>query len=544
MGKKKFIDKKNSATFQLLARDSSDPTSNNGPASDRIFVRVDNNPYTSAGFFDDGDVHDDRLQSIDGRDSIFADAPDEEDGDVERIGGVPFPAWYTSLKAPVAPLPDDVRREILELGLPDDGYNYLLHLREIKNAGGGSSYYQNSKSKLDQVPFDVKAYDASRVRISSEVNEDSNVKSIYSVASKTVGVKIQRAFDPEVSALLDDNDLSRFGSDVEDLEEDFVVQANLLEDGKEGETEEVVERIGRSDLNGGVNDEHPWKAEADFAGEVESRVDQWDGGVEFVGEKSRIRRPLDEQFDLLALKEYGDSDIDDDDDGGPVATEDELLAAKLNDVLKDYKIDDLELEDKYKVPHDLLKKDEGSKGDEELESVADVIRKCAEYAEMYGHEDQDEEIVVVEESSDESEKWDCETIVSTYSNLDNHPGKIQAPDKPRKRLPDIVSGASGATGNVISLRGKEKLPVEFLPHGKKTVTGKVKKAVNSGAEQPQRKSRDEESKEEKKERKAAIKKERGEARRAKKELKSLYRAETQLAQRSVAIAGPSSIHLM
>ncbi|KAK1326829.1 hypothetical protein QJS10_CPA01g00116 [Acorus calamus] len=508
-------------------RDSSDPTSNDGPASDRIFVRVDNNPYTSAGFFDDGDVHDDRLQSIDGRDSIFADAPDEEDGTVERIGGVPFPAWYTSLKAPAAPLPDDVRREILELGLPDDGYNYLLHLREIKNAGGGSSYYQNSKAKLDQVPFDVKAYDASRVRISSEVDEDSNLKSIYSVASKTVGVKIQRAVDPEVSALLDDSDLSRFGSDVEDLEEDFVVQANLLEDGKEGETEEVVERIGRSDLNGGVNDEHPWKAEADFVGKVESRVDQWDGGVEFVGEEPRIRRPLDEQFDLAEKK-----------------FEDELLAAKLNDVLKDYKIDDLELEDKYKVPHDLLKKDEGSKGDEELESVVDVIRKCAEYAEMYSLEDQDEEIVVVEESSDESEKWDCETIVSTYSNLDNHPGKIQAPNKPRKRLPDIVSGALGATGNVISLRRKEKLPVEFLPHGKKTVTGKVKKAVNSGAEQPQRKSRDEESKEEKKERKAAIKKERGEARRAKKELKSLYRAETQLAQRSVAIAGPSSIHLM
>lgn len=53
-------------------------------------------------------------------------------------------------------LPEHVRREILELGFPDDGYNYLLHLREINNAGGGSSYYHNRKAKLDQVPIDVK----------------------------------------------------------------------------------------------------------------------------------------------------------------------------------------------------------------------------------------------------------------------------------------------------------------------------------------------------------------------------------------------------
>lgn len=54
------------------------------------------------------------------------------------------------------PLPDHVRREILELGFPDDGYNYLIHLREIKNTGGGSAFYHNSKARLDQVPLDVK----------------------------------------------------------------------------------------------------------------------------------------------------------------------------------------------------------------------------------------------------------------------------------------------------------------------------------------------------------------------------------------------------
>ena len=55
-----------------------------------------------------------------------------------------------------APLPEDVRREILELGFPDDGYNYLIHLREIKNAGGGSAFYHNPKFRVEHIPRDVK----------------------------------------------------------------------------------------------------------------------------------------------------------------------------------------------------------------------------------------------------------------------------------------------------------------------------------------------------------------------------------------------------
>ncbi|KAF5196839.1 Low temperature viability protein, partial [Thalictrum thalictroides] len=77
------------------------------------------------------------------------------------------------------------------------------------------------------------AYDASRFHV-SKIGDDLKANSIYTVAAKTFGVKVQKAIDPEVAALLDDDDdLSRFGSNVEDLEEDFVVQANLPEEGEE-----------------------------------------------------------------------------------------------------------------------------------------------------------------------------------------------------------------------------------------------------------------------------------------------------------------------
>ncbi|XP_027329357.1 protein LTV1 homolog [Abrus precatorius] len=512
--KKKFIDKKNSVTFQLIARDSSDPSFS---LSDRVFVRVDNNPVSFA--------------AVD--DAVFDDA-DNDDDDVGISGG---------------PLPEEVRREILEMGFPDDGYNYLSHLREIKNTGAGSSFFHNPKFKLHHLPRDVKAYDASRLQI-LEAGGEPEENTIYSVASKTTTIRVQKAVDPEVEALLDDSDLSRFGSDVEDLEEDFVVQANLHEGEDDGEKKDL-----RS--NGMNYAEEPVINNAQVLQvSAHSRVAVDDGpldgetngvtGVDSAVDKPRARRLLDEQFDLLERQEYG-SDYDYDDGGDYYenyqADEDESLAEKLKLSLNNHVMDDLELDDgNYKVPADLLKNKEAP-NEEQEDSVADVIRRCKEYAE--GYEDEDKDVVLVEESSDDSEVWDCETIVSTYSNLDNHPGKIETPGITRKKkLAETVTAALSSSGQIISLRGKEKLPVDFLPGGRKPATEKVKGPNTASSEQYKRKQHGLESKEEKKERKAAVKEERREARRIKKETKGLYRCEAHRAQRAAAVSGPSSIHLM
>lgn len=128
----------------------------------------------------------------------------------------------------------------------------------------------------------MQAYDASRVHVSRAVDaDDLNHNSIYSVASRTVGVKVHRVIDPELTALLDDTDLSRFGSDVEeeDLEEDFVVQANIPIHLEEEEEEEDVIADKRRPIN---------------QQSLESTSD-----AECTEEKPRVRRLLDEQFDLV-----------------------------------------------------------------------------------------------------------------------------------------------------------------------------------------------------------------------------------------------------
>ncbi|KAL8135643.1 hypothetical protein AgCh_010327 [Apium graveolens] len=496
MGKKKFIDKKKSATYQLIARDTSDPNYNQGPSGDTVFVRIDENPCSFESFNED---------AAPDSDSIFGDAPDDNE-DEDESGGSGRQVQPSFMPNGTPAVPDNIRKEIIELGFPDDGYNYLAHMREIKNTGAGSVYYENPKAKLDQMQNDVKAYDASRIEI-SKVSSEPYEKSIYSVASMTAGARIQKVVDPEVAALLDDSD-SRFGSDVEDLEEDFVFSANLPEEETEAEFYKqqnvvdglVVNRIETSELKASDLQENIMTQS--FVGEGKKFIQ---GGGDKISEKPRVRRLLDEQFDMLEIQEYGSDGTDE--YGGFMDDEEEYhepLAEKLNHSIKYPVKDDLGLEEKYTAPSDLLQGDKTVNDAESPEGAAKVIRRCMEYAEKYENELTDEEVVVLEESSDESEIWDCETIVTTYSNLDNHPGKIGVPEfRRKKKLAETFAGALSAPSNIISLKGKQMLPVEFLPGSKKPAKEKVKDDgnVKTETELYKRKQHGQESKEEKKERK-------------------------------------------
>ncbi|CAN0872337.1 Protein LTV1 homolog [Linum grandiflorum] len=523
--KKKFIDKKKSATFQLMARDSSDPFFDGTPGSEKVFIRVDDNPYA--------------LDAEDESNSIFADAPEDVDDSGEADDAVlgfsmrPH-AEFGGASSTGSALPDNVRKENIELGFPDDGYNYLHHLREIKNTGGGSNYYENPNAQLDQIPGDVKAYDASRVRVPEVKDEEKDDQSVYTIAAKTIGARIQKVVDPEVAALLDyDSDMSRFGSEVEDLEEDFVVQANLSEEGVDCLDDIVTEvTIKPDEVFNGPKDEC-------FSSGHQENVEQ--RGADMIPE-TRHMRLIDEQYDQLVKQEYG-TDEEDDGDYFSDREDEESLVDRVKLVLHSGAMDEMELDGKYRAPADILRSNKAAESEELLNSKV-VLRRCAEYAEQYENEDE-EEIILEEDSSDDSERFDCETIVSTYSNFDNHPAKIEAPGAGRKKkiIAETLSKALNTTSPVISLHGKEKLPVAFLPGSKRT---SVEPSTNGSSLKPEslrRKQHGQESKEEKKERKAAVKEERREARRLKKDTKEVYKCEAKRAQRVAAISGPCSINL-
>ncbi|XP_062211385.1 uncharacterized protein LOC133912584 [Phragmites australis] len=472
---------RNFATFRLFPRaGAADP-------NDRVFVRIDNNAYSVPGFADED--------------------PFDPSADADHLSSCAS-----------GPLPEQVRCEILELGLPDDGYNYLSHLRELRpSAAAAVSFVPSITARPEPLPLDVKAYDASRVRVGPREDDLDEGRTMCKVAAKTAPVRrVERAVDPDVARLLDESDVSHGGSENEGLEEDFVIMANQAEGDEEVAEEEKEEGNG---VFSDVEEEEEFEDEP----------------------KPRVRRLLDEQFDLLALEEYGDSDGDD----RGVRDGEYELPSEIIDELKLFHSQNVCVDEEYRTPADFVRRKLDSSTADEVDESAEVIKKCAEYVERYLNEPAEEEVVLVSESSDESEVWDCETIVSTYSNLDNHPGQIKTLGNPRKRLPRVFPGETATTKDIIKLQGKEKLPVDYLPQRKRNgeKEKKVKTAEASSGEKI-KKEVHKETKDEKKARKAAVKEEKREARKTKKELKDLYKSETQKAQKVAAVIGPSTIRLM
>lgn len=117
----------------------------------------------------------------------------------------------------------------------------------------------------------------------------------------------------------------------------------------------------------------------------------------------------------------------------------------------------------------------------------------------HGVSDEELELVVGSDTDDDEGQWDCETIVSTYSNLDNHPGKICSFPKAPSKGTRIVEDSKP----MIRLRGKQQLPVDYLPKRNNSHEDEKNKISsqkhNSMDDQPR--SRADETKEEKKARK-------------------------------------------
>ena len=142
--KKSFVNKKTAVTYKLFARDTQD--GDEGPSIS--FARTDRH-YDKEGPLDET-VYD----------------PDDEYEEEEFVD--------TSAAE---------QREMAELGLKLDGYNYLQHLRTIgggtsstasnvADAAGGSRAFIATQNLAPQLKADVVAYDAYYAQPKQEVEED------------------------------------------------------------------------------------------------------------------------------------------------------------------------------------------------------------------------------------------------------------------------------------------------------------------------------------------------------------------------------------
>jgi protein LTV1 len=172
-----------------------------------------------------------------------------------------------------------------------------------------------------------------------------------------------------------------------------------------------------------------------------------------------------------------------------------LDSADLNAVLDDFLAIELSVKDGRSVPSvRRLKVTVLEHSDDEIEDV--LVNESED-----GFDSGDEDYMPDYLKKKERPQWDCESIVSTYSNLDNHPARVDDNSKVPKRRFHVDSPAR------IHLSNKTGLPLNVLCKEKFDSNSTLEIKVNKG----DARSRNE-TKEERASRKQATKEEKNRTR--------------------------------
>uniref|UniRef100_A0A8D0EDK9 Protein LTV1 homolog n=1 Tax=Salvator merianae TaxID=96440 RepID=A0A8D0EDK9_SALMN len=453
--KKPFIEKKNAVTFHLVHRSQRDPLTADDTAPQRVLLPAQK-----------GD--------------------DEKRREEQRKYGVFF----------------------------DDDYDYLQHLKE---ASGPSELIPSGKTSQQgkivvtaegKVEEEVQQIPAPTINLPSSVfaSEFEEDVGLLNKAAPISGPRLD--FDPDIVAALDDD----FDFDNPDnlLEDDFILRANKpgsteeenkdnweSKSGDDDEWEDMEEEENIDDSDSGeCGSEGPLSDDSEISGEMKEflfmQEETKSRFTEYSMTSSVMRRNeqltlLDERFEKF-FEQFDDDEIgalDNAELEGFIQSNSTRLQEVLNDYYRE-KAKDCVKSDALEIKEDsdqLLNED-----NEESEKLVTLI---------------------VEEPQ---EKWDCESILSTYSNLYNHPKLIEIPQKPK---PIVVSNKTGIPLDTLPQRGLTAKQAERMQRINDCDLPRV-------STQPRSKN---ESKEDRKARKQAIKEERKERRIEKKANKLAFKQE-------------------
>ncbi|KDO22292.1 hypothetical protein SPRG_12132 [Saprolegnia parasitica CBS 223.65] len=481
MGKKKaFINKKEAQHFHVVHRSQRDPLINDPTASKFVLLSATQAQEFdgSQAPYDSGDDDDDDMPDL------VASAPTKQ----VRFGNV-------------------VAQDLVnELGMVNDGYDYTKHMREIGHgqfysAGGTYDEGAGLLSKRVVLPDDVLA--------SNTVESERMLEAI---------TLTEDVMDEDLREALTNEDA------FEELNDDFMLQAaedNGEDDGAADgfDYEAHIAKLmaaadGIPKYRGNLSDDED-DDELDSDDEEEFSDDDDDDAY---GEsKDDAQRALDEAFEKLMEEEYDDEEIGELDEE---ETRGELLleGALLESIVQDY----VHLQEE-------VMQTEGRIGNplRTGNRLQEVLAECAAEDALYESEEEAEpELANMDDIAHTNpylaprveDQWDCETIVSTYSNLDNHPTLLREPrrENPKKKKKNA---------NHIILSSKTGMPLNITPISEEAESQHDDAVSYVGSVVPQLVRNRQETKEEKKERKLAAKAHKQERRTDKKETKNIFKDE-------------------
>lgn len=484
MGKKKpFINKKNASTYSLLHRSQRDvaddvmasTTSSNAAISNGMVLwpSPSNNPQTD--------------QVVLGENSVMQE-------------------W---------------RQKLAEVGLLDS-QDSEMYMKEIT----GSGTFLGRTGHVEDPLADPRAM----VRLEEETLVEVN-RQIDSIPLTT------EIMDDDIAAAL-------FGDDVEEYEElndDFVLMAAAEPDDKEEEfdydrhIQQLMEKARLEREGGPITQDHRWgNRDNEFFSRLQPlhELDDEDGSLfNTPGVVSKLtpeeERALCEKFEMTLAEydsdEIGDCEVDDDDDENPrMQADDAQLDGVMDDFLLD-KEDDILIYGRdtsraggsafHHINHD----------DGPPETIHEILAEAKDVLAEPLQAPPPEDVLIDGKSYfslKERNPWDCESILTTYSNLDNNPVVIGV-SRSRRRKTKNPHPTNEEVPKIL-LSNKTGLPLGVLP-GRTKLTEKDNetfRSVNRGEARAKT-----ETAEEKKARKALIKQERQLARIQKKVTRQVFSEE-------------------
>ncbi|KAF7337639.1 Protein LTV1 [Mycena sanguinolenta] len=459
----------------------------------------------------------------------------------------------------------------------DSDYNYMQHLRPVgvQEDGVDSVWVEAPVSTKKGKSKGIALKDLPDGVLASTSELPRTYESQQAVPASIAG--FQPDMDPHLRQVLEALEDDAFVED--DLEDDFF--GELVADGERGSDDEVdFEFSEEGVLPEGATPGDGEEQEGDDGTGWEARFsqfkktqtsggeksdDEYDGSedgdtvgglptMSVIGGKKRRKgtsdasgysmssssmyrnealQTLDERFDQMILKQYNSdeesepSEEDDADDDAPeLITSRADFESMMDEFLNDYEI----------LGRKLKPKLEGDSGAAKLDTLRRAMGQDERVRATQEDEDEDDgDVLMPLDIDDRKDRWDCETILTTYSNLENHPRLIRARDSDRKKtvVPKI---------HLDPRTGFPTIAADTKPASKPT--GRVSFTSDSNSESSdddddrprvQTIKRDKnESKEEKKARKAAVKEERQARRVEKKSTKELYGAELKTQKRAIA----------
>lgn len=326
----------------------------------------------------------------------------------------------------------------------DDDYNYLQHLQE---ASRPAELVSAPPKRAQDAAIEIVHIPAAKVQLPSSVfaSEFEEKTGLLNRAAPVPGPRPD--WDPDVVAALDDD--FNFDDPDAELDDDFVMQANAeggdakgAGDEAEGEWEDVDDSDDMSyDSDGPGTDDGSSRGKECLFMDEETKTRFTDYSLT----SSVMRRNdqltlLDDRFEkfFAAYEEDEIGALDHCEVEGSIPAGSTRLQAALDDF-------------------HAREQAEHQRPDANQEGHRKRGPRNIEQGKEESDEEEDDDDMVEVATEKPAEKWDCESIISTYSNLYNHPKLIEEPSKPMR-----VSRKTGLPLGVLPQRGPTARQVERM----------------------------------------------------------------------------------